>query len=536
MAKSSVEKNKSSAPADPAPGPVKVPAPGAKAPAKAARPGAAHFFRDVTIAVAVLGGGLAYYARGVKISSEVTHICKQAKDLMEKDAPQEFLEAEKEFKQALALDSKNPYSLSSLAEMNTLLWGEYGVADRRAQAEDYVKQADALDPHLQERYAADSYLLLYSGHPDQAAAAAQAILDRNAKGASHVIDALGRAQRKMGKIDEARKSFTDASKAGWRNPRFNADLAELYADLGDLLNAKVYFQKALEINADHPISLIGRARAYIAQGEKIKVATDDLTSLLGPRKAELTPNLLARAYTARAELKVLNKQFAEAAKDGDAAMKADASYAPGYYASGLALVKSDTAKAVGDFDRAIALDPYVVSFYFESAKALQDAAQGDKAIAMLQRYEKAFPKDENYYLLFGELLEKKGDTDQAIAQYDLALKAANNLSYQADFAKGRIYYSQKKYPEAAKAFADALDVRQNLPEAHVYLGYILLESKKQSDGAAEFEQALELSKNNQVPKDKLIAMRDDFTARLKKAGAPKTLLTKFADDAKEIIG
>jgi tetratricopeptide (TPR) repeat protein len=535
MAKSSVEKNKSADSSGAAPAPVKVPvkeqipnAPKRKA------DGSAHMVRDLLIATVILGAGLAWYYRHTKIQVEVNHIAKKAKDLMEKDAPQDFLEAEKQFKQALELDPKMAYSLSSLAQMNTLLWGQYGMADRKAEAEESVQKADALDPHLQERYAADSLILLYSGHPDQAAASAQAIIDRNAKGAAQVLDALGRAQRKMGKLDEARKAFTDASKAGWRNPRFNSDLGELYADMGDMLNAQTYFQKALEINADHPVSLIDRARANIAQGEKIKLATDDLASLLGPHKAELPPFLLAHAYTARAELKLFNKQPAEAAKDGDAAIKADPSYAPGYYVLGLSLVKSDMAKALTNLDRAIALDPYVVAFYFESAKALQDANQGDKAIAMLQRYEKAFPKDEHYYLLYGELLEKKGDLDGALAQYDLAL-TKNTFSAPAQFAKGRILYGQKKYPEAAKAFEAALEAQQNFPEAHVQLGLILLDSKKHVEAATEFEQALDSFKKNQMPKDKLTAMRDDFAAKLKKGGAPKPLMTQFADDTKEIL-
>jgi tetratricopeptide (TPR) repeat protein len=536
MANASVEKNKSDESSGAKSAPMKAQAKEAPQAPKAPPPKrqSAHLVRDLLIAAVIFGGILAWYYRHTKIQVEVNHIAKKAKDLMEKDSPQDFLESEKEFKKALELDPKMAYSLSALAQMNTLLWGQYGIADRKAAAEDYLKQADALDPHFQERYAARSYLQLYSGHPEQAVASAQAILDRNAKGAAQILDALGRSQRKMGKLDEARKSFTDASKAGWRNPRFNADLGQLYADMGDMLNAQTYYQKALEINAEHPVSLIARDRANIATGDKIKLATDDLASLLGPRKGELPPALLAQAYTARAELKILNKQQAEAAKDADAAMKADPSYAPGYYVSGLSLVKSDLGKALNNFDRAIALDPYVVAFYFESAKALQDAGQGDKAIAMLQRYEKAFPKDEHYYLLYGDLLEKKGDTDGALAQYDLALKA-NNFSAPADFAKGRILYGEKKYPEAAKAFQDALDAQQNFPEAHIQIGYILIDSKKHEDAAAEFEQALELSKNNQVPKDKLIAMRDDFTARLKKGGAPKPLMTKFADDAKEII-
>ncbi len=84
---------------------------------------------------------------------------------------------------------------------------------------------------------------------------------------------MGRALRAEGKLDDARKAFTDATKAG-RIPRFNIDLGELDFDQGDL-NAENFTQKALESNPEHPRALIcGRVDAR----PRHYTATDDLAS------------------------------------------------------------------------------------------------------------------------------------------------------------------------------------------------------------------------------------------------------------------
>ena len=78
-----------------------------------------------------------------------------------------------------------------------------------------------------------------------------------------LADAFGRVERKLGKLDIAKKTLTEAAKGGWRTPRYDADLAQIYFDTNDTLNALSYFEKALSSNADHPVAMIGRARAGI---------------------------------------------------------------------------------------------------------------------------------------------------------------------------------------------------------------------------------------------------------------------------------
>ena len=111
-------------------------------------------------------------------------------------------------------------------------------------------------------------------------------------------------------------------------------MAQIYFDLNDTLNALAYFEKALQRIRDHPVSLIGRARAAIARGEKIKVATDDLASLLGRARPNSPRRSSLMALTARSELKMYNRQCPDAIKDARDATAADRSYAPAHEALG----------------------------------------------------------------------------------------------------------------------------------------------------------------------------------------------------------
>jgi tetratricopeptide (TPR) repeat protein len=492
--------------------------------------------RDILIAAVLLILALGLYYRHVQIEKQVNHIGKRAKDQAEKDTPQALRDATKELDKVLDLQANNAYALSAHAEIDALLWGEYGLADRRGPAEEFVRKADAIEARIEERFAAHAYALLYGGAPDKAEQYLVDLIAKGARGGAHILDALGRAQRKQGKLDFAQKSFNEATKAGWRIPRFPTDLGELYFDEGDLLNADNYFQKALELNADHPRAQIDRARTNIARGTKIKLATDDLASLLGPRKPDLTPSLLARAYTARAELKLFGKQYPEALKDAQAALDIDASYAPAYWALGVALANVEPKRSQAAFDKALSLDPYVASAYLMTARALVAADQTDQAVALLKRFDKALTKDDHYYLAFGDLLERKGDQQGAMEQYDQALKATNTFSAAAWFAKGKLLQAQKQYEEAEKAYRSALSIQESFPEVHEQMAYMLLDAKKAQDGAEEFVAALEQLKMGGAPREKMLALSNDFASRLKKsAPRDKGLQKEYADTAKVLL-
>ena len=351
---------------------------------------------------------------------------------------------------------------------------------------------------------------------------------------SHVADALGRVERKLGKLEIAKKTLAEAAK-DWRTPRYNADLAQIYFDTNDTLNALSYFEKALQSNPDHPVSLIGRARAGIARGEKIKVATDDLASLLGPRKPELTPTLVAMALTARAELKMFNRQYPEAIKDARDATELDRTYAPAHEALGLALThdKAQAPRSLvrlrsGAAPRSLRRD--VLLLGRPGALGGGDGRQGDwhdvAARQVVAARRELLPD-----------LRRSRSTRRATLRAPWRSTTRRSRSTPSarrpTSPRASCCRAQKKYPEAAKAYEAALGAQPNFPEVHQQMGYILMDSKKPVDAAGEFEKALGGFKLEGAPREKLNALRDNFVLNLKKA--PKPLQKKFADDVKVIL-
>ena len=171
--------------------------------------------RDVLIFGALFVAGLTLYYRHVQTSKQVNHVAKLAKDLAEKDTPEDFYAAEKDLDKVLTLDATNGYALSSHAELDALLWGEYGVKDHQQAAEEYSRKADLTEAPIQERFAAKALILFYSGKVTEAESFLTEWVKKGAHG-SHVADALGRVERKLGKLDIVEKTSRRRPRTGER--------------------------------------------------------------------------------------------------------------------------------------------------------------------------------------------------------------------------------------------------------------------------------------------------------------------------------
>jgi len=71
-------------------------------------------------------------------------------------------------------------------------------------------------------------------------------------------------------------------------------------------------------------------------------------------------------------------------------------------------------------------------------------------------------------------------------------KAANEKAAQNYYKYGLILAEEGRYPEAAKAFRDAIGIKPNWPEAHSLLGSALAQSGNLSEAEKELRQAVQL--------------------------------------------
>lgn len=479
-----------------------------------------RFIRDIVIVAVVLAAGFGFYWKSQKDAVEANRIAKEAKDLIALDNPKDFAEAEKKLQTVLGIDSDHGYALSALAEINAILAFEHKVESRRADAEKYLARAMDENPKIAEQFSAKALVELGNGKAKEATDWIEKnLLDQNA-GAPRVFNAFGKAMKRQGKLDVARRSLKSAQDSDWRNPRFAADLAENYLEDGDLINALNTYNKGLNSNQDHLGSKIGKARTMILRGENVKEAGEAIDAILAKPAEELTPNLKARALVARAELRLFEGRLPEAIAEADAAAKEDATYAPSYMAKGKALARGKDAAAAAAFDKAIAADPNVALFYYDaSAEMIAAGLDNAKALAYLEKFP--LEKDDRYYVKYGDALRGLGRIDDALVQYNKAIEE-NGLNAQAHLAKALVL--MEKHTDAAPTYATAQDeldyavgAQEVFPDAYMARGRLLFLQKKFVEGAAEYAQALQQLRNMKTPKDRLQKIVDDVKADMIKA-------------------
>ncbi len=495
---------------------------------KREKPG--RFLRDVSIVALVLAGAFGLYWYKTDQAHKANQTAKEGKDLLVRDNPKDLLAAEAKLKEVLAkYDDAHGYSLATLGEINAVLWADHHIEARKAEAESFVARAWKENPGIAEQFAAKAYLEIEQGKAAEVEGwLKKDVLDKNA-GAGRVFNAYGRAQRAQGKLDAARQSLKGAFDADWRNPRFAMDAADVYLEDGDTLNAATFYNKGLSANADHLGCRIGFARTRIMRMEGLKDASDTLEEILGKPEAELTPNLKARALVARAELRLYEQKSVEALADANAAVAADGKYAPAYVAKGLALARTKDASAAAEFDRAIAADAFVASFYFDAAHALLDGGVAqEKALAYFEKFP--LPKDDRYHLRYGDALRKLGKLSEAVAAYDASIKE-NPLNAPAHFQRSVALWGKKLDADAKKLDAEAktnaeeamksvqvaLGVQEMFPDAQIHKGDMLFADKKYQDALQDYFLALQHLRALKAPRERLNGLFEKIKGDLAKA-------------------
>lgn len=480
-----------------------------------------RFIRDVLIVAVVLAAGFGFYWKRQKDAVQANKIAKEAKDLILLDNPKDFYAAEKKLQEVLGIDSSHGYALAALAEMNAILAFEHKVDARRTDAEKYLALTLKENPRVAERYSAKALLDIDAGRAKETADFIDKELLQKKAGAPRVFNAYGKAMKRLGKLDVARRSLKGAQDSDWRNPRFSADLAENYLEDGDTANALVTYGKGLNSNPDHLLSRIGKARVSILRGENLKEASDILADVLARPADELTPNLRARAITARAELRLYEGALPEAIADADAATKEDPAYAPAYRAKAIALARREDPAAVAAFDKALATDPNVALFYFDaSATLIATGIDTAKALTYLEKYP--LEKDDRYFVKYGDALRLLGRLDDALAQYNKAI-AENGLNAAAHLSKAIVLMDKNAaaekpdWTEAQTELDYAVGAQEMYPDAYLQRGRLQFLQKKYVEGAAEYAQALHQFRTLKAPREHLTGIVEAVKQEMLKA-------------------
>lgn len=259
-----------------------------------------------------------------------------------------------------------------------------------------------------------------------------------------------RAQQ-IGKTDYAIRCYIEALRLETDLETMNY-LVGAYTQKGLLDEAIDTASRMIEINPDHPETLLTRARLYY-----------------------------------------MSEKYAESFSDCQAAIALKADNHPAYFLMAKGKKASGNALgAIADLTKAISLKNDFTEAYLLRAGVLHTLQQEKEALVDVEKAISLFPEEENAFLLKGEIKERMGETEDALANYRQVIDL-NPFNEKAYLQIGQLYINREKYDEAISFFDEAIEIKEDFAQAYSERGRAKYLKGDKKASAEDMKKALELN-------------------------------------------
>ena len=154
-------------------------------------------------------------------------------------------------------------------------------------------------------------------------------------------------------------------------------------------------------------------------------------------------------------------------------------------------------EAIGNYEKAIELNPRYLDAYNNLGSALMVKGQPDAAITQFQKALEINPRSNGVHYDLGNALAQKGELDQAIAEYRKALD--DNPDYTAAHINlGNALSRQGRRDEALAEFQKAVEVNPNSAQARNDLGLAFLRTGQVDKAVEQYQKALKFLPNSDL--------------------------------------
>jgi tetratricopeptide (TPR) repeat protein len=156
---------------------------------------------------------------------------------------------------------------------------------------------------------------------------------------------------------------------------------------------------------------------------------------------------------------------------------------------GLVYLKQDAhARALPLFARVVAIDPHNLQARQLLAVCRAYTGQVEPAIHDLEALRAAAPRDENILFLLGFTYLKNHDSQKAEAIFQQMFEAAGPA--RTRFLVGRANYEATRFTQAEEAFLEVLRLDPKFPGVHLELGKVYISLRRTDDAIRELGLAL----------------------------------------------
>jgi tetratricopeptide (TPR) repeat protein len=468
-----------------------------KRPAKAQGVHSKYITLGLFVAIILVVGGFYGYSSWTKQRKrEFKKHMDVVTEQLKHDSYDSYKKACEAADKALEVDSDSVAAHGSLAYAWAIRWGEHGGGDdARRNAEEHLKEAQkeaqGSDEESSYLYAAEALVKTYGGKgKDALGELEKRVKDLEAQGkASSLLNlTLGLALMNAGDLERARDSLDKAQQLAQGDPRIFASLGAVYRRLGQDNAAWTQYDNALRYEKDHPEALLGKSLLMMDQDtpnlEFYELAAKMLKKLLevdpppSPRQlatAHLARSLLiSRVSAAMTDLKPeVQTKLSEVTgvptdKDKARALMTKAEQ-DGFLLDKsnpeLLLIKGRRLLLEGQADaaatsirEAIKMDPSRAQFHVELAKALMNKQGGEKEAAeALNTALKTMGESPKLVVMLGNAYRRQGKLDEALAQYQRAVKDPKAKNPEARLAMGEIYRERSDFEKAQQQLEKAVE-------------------------------------------------------------------------------
>ncbi|MFP2931178.1 tetratricopeptide repeat protein, partial [Pyxidicoccus sp. 3LG] len=440
------------------------------------------------VAIPLFAVGYGWYSANAKQKArEVKKGLDTASELLKHDSFDSYKKASEAADKVLEVDSESAVAHGYLAYAYAIRWGEHGGGDdARRKAEEHLaagKQGQELSSHLM---AADALIQTYGGKGKEALGQLEEkvkALDAEGRSSSLLYLTLGLIQMNAGDMERARDSLERAQVLSPDDPRIYASLGAVYRRLGQDGTAWKNYDFALRYEKDHPESLLGRALLMLEQDSPNYGLAYSMLKKLLEVDPPPSPRQLAAAHLARsllisrvsAEMPALKpdvqQKLAEATAVPLEKEKARAEmlkseetgFALDKQNPELHLIKGRRLLAENNFDqaaeeirKAIRMDASRAQFHVELARALMGKQGGEKEAAdALVTALKTMGDSPKLVVMLGNAYRRQGKLDDALTQYQRAVKDPKAKNPEARLAMGAIYRERSDWAKAQEQLEKA---------------------------------------------------------------------------------
>ncbi len=182
-------------------------------------------------------------------------------------------------------------------------------------------------------------------------------------------------------------------------------------------------------------------------------------------------------------------------------------------------IKKDTVEANKNFDQAIAIRKRDAKIYYKIADIIlgSEFKNPNKVIALIDRALTYKRDNADYYLVKGDAYLAKNDGNNAVSNYNEALKV-NPKSVKAYICKGNLYIRTKSYNEALKLYTDGIALDPTYSPAYRQRAELYFMAKQLSKGLEDYKKYIDMSDDNFDTKfryAKFIFKSEDYTTAIK---------------------